>query len=340
MAPDPHRLSTRGHALPKIELHVHLEGAITPALAACLARRHGHEPDEVLMLEDGAYPARYDGFDHFLRTFLATSAQVRTPEDLAEVAAGFATGQAEQGIVHTEVTFTAATHIEAGMEPHAMWAALRDGFAAAPDVEVGLIVDVVRDGGPAAAAHTVRLVEQADAPIVGLGLSGSEGSVPEGEFTLLRTAADRLGLGLTVHAGETGDAGNVRAAVDELGADRIGHGIATIDDEELTRRLATAQIPLEVCPSSNVALRLTPTLDTHPLPRLHGAGLTVVIGSDDPPFFATTFSDELAHAQRLLALDDDGLADLQVAAARAAFVPAARREQLVAAVEQWRRRSA
>jgi aminodeoxyfutalosine deaminase len=336
VAPDPSLPPERLRALPKIELHVHLEGAITAERAVHLARRHGEDPEKVLELESGRYPSRYTGFDHFLRTFLAASAQVRTPDDLAELAAGFAIGQAAQGIVYSEVTFTAATHVEAGMEPPAMWAALRDGFAAAEGAEVGLIVDVVRDAGPAAADRTIRLVQDADAPVVGLGLSGMEGSVPESEFAALRAAADRLGLGLTVHAGETGDAGNVRAAVEDLGADRIGHGIATVHDPELGRQLATAGIPLEVCPSSNVALGLVPTLDEHPLADLHEAGLRIVIGSDDPPFFATTLSQELAHAQRLMHLDAEGMADLQLAAARAAFAPAATRTRLAGAIERWR----
>jgi adenosine deaminase len=336
VAPDVCTSTERLRALPKVELHVHLEGTITAEEAVRLARRHGEAPAGVLGLASGDYPPRYEGFDHFLRTFLASSAQVRTPDDLAEVAAGFAAGQAAQGIVYSEVTFTAATHVEAGMEPAAMWAALRDGLTSAEGTEVGLIVDVVRDAGPAAADRTIRLVEEAEVPVVGLGLSGLEGSVPERAFVALRAAADRLGLGLTVHAGETGGAAHVRAAVDDLGADRIGHGIAILEDADLARRVARAGIPLEVCPSSNVALGLAGSLEEHPLPRLRDAGLTVVIGSDDPPFFSTTLSEELAHAQRLLDVDADGVADLQVAAARASFAPASTRAALVAAIERWR----
>lgn len=336
VAPHERMPPERMRALPKVELHVHLEGAITAERATHLARRHGDDPEEVLELDGGRYPPRYRGFDHFLRTYLAASAQIRTPDDLAELAAGFAVGQAAQGIVYSEVTFTAATHVDAGMESQAMWAALRDGLASADDVEVGLIIDVVRDAGPAAAERTIRLVEDADAPVVGLGLSGLEGSVPERRFTALRTAADRLGLGLTVHAGETGGAANVRAAVEDLGADRIGHGIATIHAPALSRQLAAEGIPLEICPSSNVALGLARTLEEHPLPRLRAAGLPIVIGSDDPPFFSTTLSRELGHAQRLLRADAGAMADLQVAAARAAFAPASARAAIVDAIERWR----
>lgn len=322
-------------SLPKVELHVHLEGTITAAHARRLAHAHGEDPDRALGLEDGRYPSRYRGFDHFLRTFLATTRCVRTPDDLAEVAAAFAHGQARQRVRWTEVTFTALTLVDAGMEPRAMWTALRDGLADA-DVDIGVIVDTVRDLGADAARRTVALTEDADAPIVGLGLTGHEDSTGEAAFGLLATAADRLGLGLTVHAGETGGADHVRAAVDELGATRIGHGIAVLDAPSLTARLADAGTVFEVCPSSNVALGLVPRLEEHPLPRMADAGLAVTVSSDDPPFFATTLTDELAHAARLLATDVAGLADLQERAARASFAPVEVRDRVLEDLDRWR----
>jgi aminodeoxyfutalosine deaminase len=134
-----------------------------------------------------------------------------------------------------------------------------------------------------------------------------------------------------VHAGETGTPDNVRAALDDLGADRIGHGIAAVRDPDLVARLVREQVPLEVCPSSNVTLSIVEDLDAHPIRELWEAGVEVTVNSDDPPFFATTLTDELAHARRLLALDRRGLAELQRRAARAAFAPEHRRADLVAA---------
>lgn len=323
-------------ALPKVELHLHLEGTISPAQAATLTRRHGGDPAVAGTLERDGYPRRYRDFDHFLGTFLTASDLVRTPQDLHDVAAALAEDRRRQGVAYTEVTFTAATHVRAGMEPAAMWEALRTGLTTVPGARFGLIVDVVRDDGAAGVERTVDLVEAADAPIVGLGLSGTEGTAPEATFGLLRTAADRLGLGLSVHAGETGPAAHVRAAVEELGADRIGHGIAAADDRALLEELAAAGVVLEVCPSSNIALGLVDTLEAHPLPRLRDAGVRVVVSSDDPPFFDTTLTAELEQALRLLAGGEDLLADLQVTAARAAFVPPAVRADLEAAVEAWR----
>jgi aminodeoxyfutalosine deaminase len=324
--------------LPKVELHVHLEGSIRSSTAIELAERHGEDPAEVLVLEDGRYPRRFRDFLHFVDTFLATSRQLREPEDLRTAAADFARHQAEQRVLYTEATFTAVTHVRNGMEPRAMWEAVRDGFASVPGTEVRLIVDAVRNLGPAHAEETAELVEAAvgdGMPIAGLGLAGIEGSVAERELTVLRETADRLGIGLAVHAGETGTPDDVRRAVDLLGADRIGHGIAVVEDRALVERLAGERIPIEVCPSSNVSLGIVPDLDAHPFPRMWAAGLLVTVNSDDPPFFSTTLTDELAHAARLAGLERADVAELQRRAARAAFLPSARRDALVTAIDAW-----
>lgn len=325
-------------SLPKVELHVHLEGSVDAHTAAELVRRHGEDPQEVLPLPGGRYPRRFTAFQHFVQLYLAISRQIRTPEDLALVAARFARNQAEQGIRYTEVTFTALTHVRNGMDPTAMWQALREGFAEAPaGTDVRLIVDAVRDLGPAHAEATVALVEQADAPIVGLGLAGSEFTDTEPGFRVLREAADRLGLGLAVHAGETGSADNVRVALDLLGADRIGHGIAAVHDPDLLTRLVAEGIPLEVCPSSNVALGVVASLDEHPVTRLWREGAEVTINSDDSALFSTTLTDELRHAARLVGMDRGDLAETQRRAARAAFAEPGTRERLMTAISDWER---
>jgi aminodeoxyfutalosine deaminase len=323
--------------LPKVELHVHLEGSVDAATAVELAEGHGEDVTTVLELEDGGYPRRFRDFDHFVATFLATSGLVRTPDDLATVAAAFARGQAAQRVRWTEATFTALTLARQGMEPRAMFRALTDGFAEAPDVRIGVIVDSIRNLGVDASHETLRLVEEFgdEAPIVGLGLTGIEGSVPERDFLHLREAATRLGLGLAVQAGETGPPEAVRAALDDLGADRIGHGIATVRDRDLLERVVRDQVPLEVCPSSNVTLSIVDRLDDHPLVELWEAGANVTINSDDPPFFGTTLTDELDHARRLCALERKELAELQRRAARASFAPPKVTRDVLARIDAW-----
>lgn len=328
-------------SLPKVELHVHLEGTVSARTAAALARDHGDDPLEVLEVEqvgDGEvrYPTPFTDFDQFVRAFVATSGQLRRPADLERATAAFVASQERQQVIWTEATFTATTLVWQGWDPARMWAAVAAGIDDAP---VGLIIDSPRNLGTDNARRAIELAEEGlgtGAPIVGLGLTGPETSADVHDFAFLREEADRLGLGLAVHAGETGGPEQVAGALD-IGADRIGHGISSIHDETVLKRLARTGTVCEVCPSSNVTLQVVPSIEDHPLPRMRDAGLAVVIGSDDPPFFATTLSDELRHAERLLDLDRSGHAALQRRATEAAFLPTGRREELVTAIDRWER---
>ena len=301
-----------------------------------MARRHGEDPRKVLPLIDGRYPERFSTFRQFVDLYLAVSRLIREPEDLATIAAAFARQQAGQRVLYTEVTFTAMTHVRNGMQPKDMWSALRDGFSEAPSgCNIRLIVDARRDEGAVDGHETVRVVSGADAPIAGLGLTGVEGSVPESEFAMLREAADTLGIGLAVHAGETGGPAHVVAALDDLGADRIGHGVRSIEDQELVKRLVRDGTPLEVCPSSNISLKIFPTLEEHPFPMLWSAGANVTVNSDDPPFFSTSLTEDLGHAVTLASLSESDVAELQRRAARSAFVESEERDRLIKAIDRW-----
>jgi len=227
-----------------------------------------------------------------------------------------------------------------GWDPGALWEALIQGLSTVPGTEVGLILDTPRDLGADVARRSVDLARGAIAagvPVVALGLTGIEGSVPAREFVLLREAADELGIGLVVHAGETGGPEEVADALDVLRADRIGHGIATVKDPDLLARVAERGVILEVCPSSNVTLGIVPSLAQHPIRMLRDAGVAVTVNSDDPPFFATTLTQELGHAVRLLELDEVRLAALQRRAIDASFAPAALRTSVHAAIDAWTR---
>lgn len=144
--------------------------------------------------------------------------------------------------------------------------------------------------GRAQADATLSLVEGADAPIVGLGLTGIEGTVPVEEFLPFRAAAQRLGLGFEVHAGEMGPPESIVESLDVLQADRIGHGVAAIRDPALLERLVRDQVVLDVCPSSNIGVGLFPSLEAHPVAAFWRAGVNMTISSDDPPFMRTTLT--------------------------------------------------
>ena len=322
--------------MPKVELHIHLNGSITEATAATLVRRHGADPDEALILVDGRYPGRYPDFQGFLDAYLATNRFVRTPDDLEFVAAEFVRDRARQNVVYCEATFTAMIMVRNGMEPDAMWAALRRGLVAAgPSVRVGLIIDVIRDLGRDEADATLRLVEAADAPIVGLGLTGIEDTVPIEDFIPYRAAARRLGLGFEVHAGEMGPPASIVATLDILEADRIGHGVAAIRDPALIERLVREQVPLEVCPESNIGIGEYPSLEDHPMAAFWRAGVNMTISSDDPPFFGTTLIDQLRDVVGVVGLSRDDLVELQRRAARSSFATAETKTALLAEIEAW-----
>ena len=322
--------------VPKVELHVHLNGSITEATASDLARRHGADPESTLGLVDGRYPGAYADFQGFLDTYLVANEFVRTPADLEDVAAAFARGQAAQRVIYTEAIFTAMIQVRNGMDPTAMWAALRRGLAAAgPSTRIALVIDAIRDLGPEEADATLRLVEGADAPIVGLCLTGIEDTIPVESFLPFRAASRRLGLGFEVHAGEMGPPSSITASLDVLEADRIGHGVTAIQDRSVLDRLVRDQVPLDVCPSSNVAIGAFPTLEDHPVTAFWRAGANVTVSSDDPPFFATTLTDELRHVVRIARLTRADLAELQRRGVRNAFAPAGMKASLLDTVDTW-----
>jgi aminodeoxyfutalosine deaminase len=322
--------------VPKVELHVHLNGTITEATASQLARRHGADPDQALGLIDGRYPRRYADFQGFLDTYLAANQFVRTPDDLELVAAEFARAQAAQHVVYTEAMFTAMICVRNGMDPAAMWAALRRGLTAAgPATRISLVVDAMRTFGRAEADATLALVEDADAPIVGLALTGIEGSVPVTEFVEFREAARRLGLGFAVHAGEMGPPSSIVESLDVLDADRIDHGVAAIQDPELLARLVRDQVVLDLCPSSNVRTGVFPSFETHPVAAFWRAGVNLTISSDDPPFVGTTLNDELRHVVRLAGLTRGDLAELQRRAARHAFAASDTKAEILSEIDAW-----
>lgn len=321
--------------LPKVELHVHLEGSISPETLVELARRHGEDLSR-LPLVDGRYPYPYPDFGRFVDTYLAISRRIRTAEDLELVAARFVEGLAAQHVRYCEVTVTVTTLIAGGLDPAAMWVALARGLRH-PTTEVGIIADAVRNLGVANAEDTIRLVTGADAPVVGLGLAGDERAGPARAFAPLRRAADRLGLGLAVHAGEFGPPSAVTAALDELGADRIGHGVAAAGDPDVLARVVRDRVPLEVCPSSNWRLGVVADLGQHPLPVLWRAGAQVTINSDDPPLFGTSLTEELRWAVRACQLGVSDVAELQRRAIRAAFTDAATRRRVLEEIDAWER---
>jgi len=325
--------------LPKAELHVHHVGSASPRIVAELASRH---EGASLVPADPAALADYFAFrdfGHFIEVYLSVVDLIRDDEDVRMLTYEVARELARQQVRYAELTVTPYSHVRRGIPAPAFCAAIEDarvGAAADFGVDLRWCFDIPGEAGLAAAEETLRiaLVEQ-PAGLVSFGLGGPEAGVPRPQFKPYFDKARAAGLHSVPHAGETTGPQTIWDALRDLGAERIGHGIAAAQDPQLMAYLADNEIPLEVCPTSNVRTRAVASIDQHPLPALIAAGVPVTINSDDPPMFGTTLEEEYAVAARLLGLDAAGVAGLARAAVHASFLPAAGKSRLLAEIDDY-----
>ena len=323
--------------LPKAELHVHHVGSASPRIVSELADRHPGtvpaDPDEL-----AAFFAFRD-FAHFIEVYLAVVDLIRTPEDVRlltyEVARELAEGQQ---VRYAELTCTPHTSVLAGVPVEAYTEAIEDARVAA-ERDLGIVLRWIYDvpgelGVPAADATLGYALDHAPDALIGFGLGGPEIGVPRPQFKRHFEAARAAGLHSLPHAGETTGPQTVWDALRELGAERIGHGTSAAQDPALLAHLAEHRVPLEVCPSSNVATRAVGSLAEHPLPLFAQAGVLVTINSDDPPMFGTTLNREYEIAADLLGLDEAGVAELARAGVRASFAPDDVRQRVLAEIDE------
>jgi aminodeoxyfutalosine deaminase len=318
--------------LPKVELHVHLEGSMRPAVLLELARRNGIE----LPAQDEAGLKRwfrFTDFEHFVQVYLACSRALRSPEDFQLLALDFLTEQAYQNVVYTEVHFTISTHLANGANGDEVLAALAEAIAEGErrhGVTLRLIPDIVRNVGVEPADRTVdwALAGWKRGLVAALGLSGSERLYPNEPFREHFAAAKREGIHRVAHAGEHAGPESIRSALQVCDAERIGHGVRAIEDPTLMEELREKQIPLEVCPSSNLCLGVAPDLAAHPFDRLYRAGLALSVSSDDPAFFNTNLTLEYLRLHQTFGYSAAELAGLSLAALRQSFLPEPERSRL------------
>ena len=325
-------------AMPKVELHVHLEGAIPAATLLTLAKRNGVGlPAETV--EDIQAWYTFRDFGHFAEVYTGTAACICTPDDLELVTREFLAGQAAQHVAYTEVTYSPITHYwSRGMAFVDQLGAINRARRWADrelDVGMGLVVDVLRVvSEDDALMVTDWAIGGMGDGVVALGLAGPEEGNPPERYAAAFARARDAGLPGVPHAGETEGAASVRGALDALGAVRIGHGVRCLEDPEVVAALRAEQVPLEVCPTSNVCLGVAPSLASHQLPRLLDEGLYVTINSDDPPMFGTTLTREYLVVAETFGFDASDIADFVRNAARAALLPAAERTALTMRVER------
>jgi adenosine deaminase len=327
-------------AWPKAELHLHLEGMLTPDRVAALGKKYS------LSVSAEELRSRYAlrGFSQFLELYKWATAFLREPQDYAALAEDAVSALRRQNVVYAEITLSAGVMLLRKQNVSANFFALKKVFqaheAAGTGPKVQFIFDAVRQFGAAPALEIARVASSLRTDgVVAFGLGGDELSLPFSDFrAAYRLAADNA-LHLVAHAGETGSPEQIKDAIDLLGAERIGHGIAAIRSSAVMNMLADRRIPLEICPTSNLLtnalnIQLNTThakLAQHPLPKLFRHGIPVTISTDDPAMFHTTLADEYAAASEM-GLSREELLAITRASFQHAFLPQVEKESYLKTV--------
>ncbi len=297
MSPVSPALEARIRAMPKVEIHVHLEGAQGPETIWRMAEQNGVALPAPSLDEWKRY-YEFTDFNHFIRVYLAASACMRTPQDFADMTEAFHRYQASQNIVYTEAFLSASLFVDK-MPHQELRDALRRGCEIGREqygVEVRFIPDVARNFAVSQQAvldFTIAGFEEG--LFLGLGLGGIEAGFPPEMFTDTFARAREAGMHVVAHAGEGAGAASVRGAVESLHAERIGHGIRILEDPDTVRLLRELEIPIEVCPISNYRTGVLAASATHPIFEMMREGLFCTLNSDDPPMFSTSLTNEYLY---------------------------------------------
>jgi len=279
--------------LPKVELHVHLEGAIPLATLWELVGKYGR-PSDVGSFDDLRRRFTYRDFSHFIDTWTWKNGFLREYDDFTFIASQVAADLAAQNIVYAETSFSPGDFARHGLQPQRLTEAVRKGLAAHADaIQVNLVADLVRDFGPERGLRWLREVDEVKhLGVVGIGIGGSEQAFPPEPYAAVFREARERGFRTSAHAGEAAGAESVWGAVRTLEVDRIGHGTRAAEDPALVAWLAEHRLPLEMCPISNLRTGVVASIETHPIRSMFDAGVPVTVNTDDPKMFDTSLEDE------------------------------------------------
>lgn len=321
-------------SLPKTELHVHVEGTLEPEMMFRLAERNGYQLPYASVKEvTNAY--RFTNLQSFLDIYYQGAAVLQTPDDFYDLMTAYLTRAADGGVRHAEIFFDPQSHTARGVGFAVFMEGFRSAIADARDrISADLILCFLRHLSADEALETLAEAEPHLEGVVAVGLDSSEVGNPPEEFEQVYKNARELGLRAVAHAGEEGPPQYVSAALEVLGAERIDHGVRSLEDPDLVERLRQTGVPLTVCPLSNVALKVVDRLEEHPIGEMMEAGLTVSVNSDDPAYFGGYVDDNYTGLVESLGFGPQQLVALAHNSIQASFLDNARKSELLAELAQ------
>jgi adenosine deaminase len=316
--------------IPKIELHVHLEGAIPHDALYELIRKYDRNPP----VTDAASLARrfeYRNFAQFIETWNWKNQYLREYEDFTYIAELVAGDMAAQKIRYAEVFFSPSLFVRRGLDLQELTLSIRTGLSRVPEIDIALIADLVRDyGAESEMVILEKLKDVKDEGVIGIGIGGSEQTYPPAPFSKLFAEAKAAGFHVTAHAGEAAGAHSIRDAIRYLGVERIGHGTRAFEDPALVEYLIDHRIPLEMCPVSNLRTGVVRSLKDHPIRRFFDAGMLVSVNTDDPRMFQTSLAGEYRLLEKECDFTRSDIRRLILSAIESAWLPAERKKSLAA----------
>jgi adenosine deaminase len=308
--------------LPKAEQHIHIVGSTRPETLLWLAEEGGlNKPFRTPA--DAQHFFQYRSFPQFVEVYCAVVDCITKESQFERITYEMLESDAQCNVQYVEASFSAPDHVLRGLDYGKMLDAINRGIGRARmdfGIECNVRVDLVRNYGPEKGMEVLDWIESKSDNIVSIDLGGSEERFPAKPYKLVYQRAKNMGLHLVAHAGEAAEAESIWQAVNELGVERIGHGVTAKDEPKLLEHLKKCGIAIETCPTSNVRTRVVPTLRNHPIRRFHDFGLTVTVNTDDPSMFGTNMNREYLQLHRQLGFSLSELFKLSLNAVNSSFL--------------------
>jgi adenosine deaminase len=307
--------------VPKVELHIHLEGAIPLETLWQLVQKYGGEPS-VSNIQALQRKFQYKDFPHFIETWIWKNQFLREYDDFTFIAESVANDLAFQNIRYAEVFYSPLTFAQNRLKPQKLTEAVCTGISRVKQMEISLIMDFSRDSGVEDAEKKLPAIKEIKRlGVIGVGLGGSEQKYPPELYTEIYEKARQMGFHTGAHAGEAAGPESVWSAIRSLKVERIGHGTRAIEDKSLIEYLARTQLPLECCPLSNVKTGVVKSIDVHPVKKFFDAGLLVTINTDDSAMFGNSLAQEYQLLEERLGFSRDDIRTLILNGIKASWLP-------------------